>query len=114
MQRGGSRHRRPKARKQYRRGRKSFLCSFSASPLSLSETDIKRRAKRAYQKQVSQTMRGENSRLSVEYETGPGCQVRRVNGYRLVVQGGTLVAGARREGRDGAGVVGSCGLVAKK
>eukprot|EP00965_Chrysotila_dentata_P015281 505332-Pleurochrysis_carterae.AAC.3 len=67
MQREGSKHRRPKARKQYRSGRKSFLCFPSMLLLfPPSESDIKRRAKRAFQKQICQNMRVENSRLSIE------------------------------------------------
>eukprot|EP00965_Chrysotila_dentata_P000156 5021-Pleurochrysis_carterae.AAC.1 len=46
-----------------------------------------------------------------EEERGPGCQ----QSDRLQVGGERrLVAGAKREERDSAGVVGSCGLVAKK
>eukprot|EP00965_Chrysotila_dentata_P098338 3250960-Pleurochrysis_carterae.AAC.2 len=46
-----------------------------------------------------------------EEDTGPGCQQR----DRLQVGGKRwLVGGAKREERGGAGVVGWCGLVAKK
>eukprot|EP00965_Chrysotila_dentata_P235294 6200663-Pleurochrysis_carterae.AAC.1 len=65
MQREGSIHSRPKAQSNTGGGPKSILCIPSASPLSLSESDIKRWAMRAFQKQMSQNMRGENSQVSV-------------------------------------------------
>eukprot|EP00965_Chrysotila_dentata_P006732 220497-Pleurochrysis_carterae.AAC.1 len=66
MQREGSKHRRPRLESNTGAGESHSFAFLLLLLFPPNESDIRRRAKRAFQEQISQNMRGKKSQLSVE------------------------------------------------